>query len=634
MSKVTVPIGMQENLDLEAAVAYLRKIRCERVFLAQIYRALERDADYFAVLERVRQRMAFFRNAGFEVGIWLPTIGYGGPVLERNRAVSDRLTHIRSITGRVAEDALCPTDGQFVDIICAMLADHAALHPDLLMLDDELCLSVRPGIGCACERHLAEYRRRLGEDVALEELPDKLFTGGRSRYRDVWLELMGDTLRHFCRRLREAVDQVDPTIRMGFCAGFTSWDLEGADALELTKILAGNTRPFLRFTGAPYWTPGHRFQTQPLSVVIECARQQYAWCRDTGVEVFTEGDTYPHNRCHVAAAYLECFDLATRVSDDMDALKYFFGYVSPLGYETGYIDSHIQHMPLHESITAMCGDKTAVGIRVYQTMHKCRGQHFPGHFIGERAIMQRWFSSAACLLSTQAIPTVYEGRGICGIAFGDDALALDEAALSGGMILDVQAAALLAERGVDTGLLSAAPLWNEYAEKFEAFGIDTVQNGTCGVYAMEVADGVQVQSRFHGDDGSYIASYCYENAAGQRFLVYGFCGDEVRYESSTLRSYCRGRQINALLPWLCGKASPAVCEGHPFLYCLCKEKEGAMAVAYINCHPDEIYDAQVTLSRPARRIRFLNCEGTLQGNTVTIRYIKAFGFAAFEVDEE
>lgn len=50
MSKVTVPIGMQEDLDLEAAVAYLRKIRCERVFLAQIYRALERDADYFAVL--------------------------------------------------------------------------------------------------------------------------------------------------------------------------------------------------------------------------------------------------------------------------------------------------------------------------------------------------------------------------------------------------------------------------------------------------------------------------------------------------------------------------------------------------------------------------------------------------------
>ena len=170
MSKVTVPIGMQEDLDLEAAVAYLRKVRCERVFLAQIYRALERDADYFAVLERVRQRMAFFRNAGFEVGIWLPTIGYGGPVLERNRAVSDRLTHIRSITGRVAEDALCPTDGQFVDIICAMLADHAALHPDLLMLDDELCLSVRPGIGCACERHLAEYQRGLVDNAGLVHL--------------------------------------------------------------------------------------------------------------------------------------------------------------------------------------------------------------------------------------------------------------------------------------------------------------------------------------------------------------------------------------------------------------------------------------------------------------------------------
>ena len=33
----------------------------------------------------------------------------------------------------------------------------------MIMLDDELCLSVRPGLGCACDTHLAEFSRRIKE---------------------------------------------------------------------------------------------------------------------------------------------------------------------------------------------------------------------------------------------------------------------------------------------------------------------------------------------------------------------------------------------------------------------------------------------------------------------------------------
>ena len=79
----------------------------------------------------------------------------------------------------------------------------------------------------------------------------------------------------------------------------------------------------------------------------------------------------------------------------------------------------------------------------------------------ERSIMRRMlFSSAQKLLSSSAIPTVYEGTGLCGICFGESARSLPSEALSGGLILDAKAAVILQEKGVDVGLLSCESLPN------------------------------------------------------------------------------------------------------------------------------------------------------------------------------
>jgi hypothetical protein len=84
--------------------------------------------------------------------------------------------------------------------------------------------------------------------------------------------MQGDTLRKFCRTLREALDEVDPTVRMGYCAGYTSFDTEGVDAFELTHILAGSNKPFMRFTSAPYWHYAQRFGQAPMQTFIEYVR--------------------------------------------------------------------------------------------------------------------------------------------------------------------------------------------------------------------------------------------------------------------------------------------------------------------------------------------------------------------------
>ena len=65
-----------------------------------------------------------------------------------------------------------------------------------------------------------------------------------------------------------------------------------------------------------------------------------------------------------------------------------------------------------------------------------------------------FFSKAARTLAYNTIPTVYEGNGICGIVFDENARNLPLEALENGLIIDVAAAEILAARGIDVGIES------------------------------------------------------------------------------------------------------------------------------------------------------------------------------------
>lgn len=251
MAKTFVPINVDEKLDFEKTIENLKRMKADRVYIAivsryPLYKCEERTNTIKLLAEKSKRVQA----EGFETAAWVSTLGYGGKVLDINEEVSNKLTHKRSMTGEVARDAFCSLDPEFVRIECEFIKEIAEAGIKMIMLDDELVQAILPGLACTCDLHLAEYRRRLGEDIKPEEIRDKVYTGGKSRYRDIWLDMLGDTLRTFCKALRTAVDEVDPDIRMGFCAGCTSFDLEGVDAIELSHILAGRNKPFLRFTGA------------------------------------------------------------------------------------------------------------------------------------------------------------------------------------------------------------------------------------------------------------------------------------------------------------------------------------------------------------------------------------------------
>lgn len=603
--------------------------------------------DRAAVLASLEENLSWFRRNGLEVGLWIQAFGFGDHLGKRKV----NWTRLKSVTGReLAEnDAFCPEDPAFMECYLAHVKEMAAFHPDLLMLDDDLCMSVRPGIGCFCDRHMALLEAALGEDLCPEELPEKIFTGGQNRYRDAWYQVMGDTLRRFCQKVRDAVDEIDPGLRVGFCAGYTSWDFEGADAIELTRILAGKNEPFLRFTGAPYWCSRgiNRFPGQKQNAVIECARLQDAWCQGSGVEVFAEADSYPRPCYHVNASYIENFDIAMRASG-IRSLKYMFDYFSSPDYEKQYLRLHKRNLPLYERIDSVFADKTPAGVRLFRPMHRIQKAQLPEKFVGEGELMRLFFSQSAALLTGLGIPVCYTGNAECGAAFGEDVLALEDISSYKKLILDLPAARLLEEKGIDTGLAGAKRAAVPGLEYFPAAGrgagvlgaADAAQQipaaaqrlllsgigqgaplaKTGSFYDVQLKEGARAESWFESQDGITVSSYRYHNDTTE-FMVLAFDALAAGESSTLFASYCRQNQLMDFV----GGAYPYI-RGFSEIYSLCAASEDGreQAVLFENQSLDPVFDFEIELGKICEKFELIGAMGELTADKKRIRVTTDF----------
>ncbi len=610
--KIYVPIW-NTNIDegsREAYLADLCAIGADTVFLA-IDRNCLFDPEGCGETEQLKTNIDFFRSNGFEVGAWFQGFGFGAPIEGKYAEKASKYTKIRSVTGADAYgDVFCPLDKGFSEDYTRMLKCIAKASPDLMMIDDDMCMSVRPGIGCFCAEHIAMMEEELGESLEGKDLPALFFTGGKNKYRSAWLSVMDRTHSEFCRQAREAVDSVDQGIRLGFCAGFTSWDIEGADAIKLSKILAGKNKPFLRFTGAPYWAAKgvNRFDGQELASAIEIARIQEAWSRESGVEIFSEADSYPRPRYHVPSSLIECFDLATAASGGMGVLKYVFDYHLPIGHERGYTRHHIHNRPLYDAIEKHFGGKETVGVRVFERMRKIEDYELPDAFIGQDAVMNTFFSPAAALLGLQSIPAKHTGQADCGIAFGENARGLEN--MPRKMIIDLSAAEILINTGVDVGIESISP---SPIPSFERHMGERVvnykKNGR--VARLGLKSGANVVTEFEAGDEYIPASFRYDNGKTE-FFVLAFDGYSVRQNSFMFTSYIRQR---TLLDFV-GKV-PHI-KGNPCVWTIAKRGDGETAVLCLNIFDDPIFDGELMLDKSYSSAEMIGANGVLESEKIRL----------------
>ena len=132
-------------------------------------------------------------------------------------------------------------------------------------------------------------------------------------------------------------------------------------------------------------------------------------------------------------------------------------------------------------------------------------------------------------------------------------------------------------------------------------------------------------------------AYKYENANGERFLVFLFEGDSLfdktyMRDSGLLKNYATQKVLTEELPWVARKALPAYCTGNPELYLMCRKEEDSMAVAIFNCFADPLIDATVVLDGEYKTIECVGCDAEILGNKVTLKgQLYGFTSAMFRV---
>lgn len=621
MYKTSVPIAiLSKKYNFERTLQNLKNAHAGRIFLT-IDAIAFNDENRQTAFNKLRQEIIRFKANGIETGVWL----WAFMVRDKNP-----FTPIMGFDKKSSALQRCPLDKNFMHFAAENIKDVARMKPDLIMFDDDLRFAfLDSGFGCCCENHLDALSMALGEDVKTEGLFEKLFSGRKNRYRSAWLKVHGDSIKSFCIQMRKSVDEIDSNIRLGSCSVMSNWDTDGVDSFTISKLLAGDTKPFLRLIGAPYWAENKSWGNR-LQDVIELERMERSWYSQNDIEIFSEGDTCPRPRYRVPASYLEIFDTALRASGEMDGIhKYMFDYTSSADYERGYLDRHIENIPLGKQIDELFSDKCAYGIRIYESMNKLEDADFTDKKVDLEYVPNMFFSHSARMLAANSIPSTYRGAGCAGIAFGENARHLPQEAYDRPLIIDISAAKILSDKGIDTGIEGfgekCVPTYEYYHDFDEYVRIYDTSDFACKIVPKP---GAQALSEFETAAGNVPSCIVYTNKNGQRFITYTFEADFA--SESVTRNYCRPKQLSlALESFDC--TLPAVSLGNPDLYMLCKKGENDMAIGLWNCSADFAQNVDIILNEEYGNIEFINCTGTLKGKNIIIDRIMAYDFCFVHV---
>ena len=611
MRSVSIPVIYGSvNYDRAAILDILRRTKANRLMLA-INRVLK-DGKILADgnLQGLSEEIAFFEEEGFEVCVWIgETIGHGFPSNDKSEYRS-----VVNLYGNEGSSAFCPADERFVSDICAWIKNVARAGAKLILLDDDFRISnhgaAQSSVCCLCDYHLNVFCESVGEKLSREEIAEKVFTGGPSVYRDAWIAMMRDTMLAFAKKIRSAIDEVDPKIRIGLCGAPSMLDMDGGCNAEVLKTFAGENKALWRPCAAPYWA----HDGFELARVILMQRLMACLYPKEQLEIIAEGDTYPRPRFACPSRYLEIYDEALAADGAHDGiLKYMLEYAAPYGYETGFVDRHIRNLPLLKEIDETFQEGDSAGLRLYEHIECFRNSEFYDPDPYQNAEYQAWRQGIGKRFAFGIGAPIAFGGDYPVIVIGENARYIEKSALKNGAIIDAVAARILAERGVDTGMKSAVPVRDIVAT--EHFLSEDIHVTTANpvTFDVELANGANVLTYLEGAR-RHIGAYRYENAEGLRFLVYAFDGE--RTDRMLYRNYARQREIVRETQWLCGKKLPVSCTGNPDTYLFCKRNGNALTVGLWNIFPDEINGAEIVLSDSYKEVQWLVGNGEFYGDTV------------------
>lgn len=474
-------IDMKENFSLAAQVSfanlndksiwfYIDKFRKSGVDmpLISICEFFDTGETRRQMLEDLGRYIAVLRHEGFEPVIWTNSLGWGE---EREGIFRERFrdcVRLKNSEGLLS-GAVCPLNESFSDAMAENVKDFIRAGAKTVLWDDDLVQSVRPGAFCCCEKHLALLEEKTGRKYTPDEVK-MLFTGEANEGRSAYLGLAGESIYAFCRKMRRAADLVDKSVRMGLCASFTHYDIEGVEIGEVVRILAGSSRPLLRFSGAAYWpVVSARFSGETIFDVAEFVRLQAGWYGGEDMLLLDENDPYPRDPQVVAPRFCELYDKIMLTEPGVVRHKYFLCFAPGEKEKQGYLDAHIDHLGRDKIISGIFAGTEPAGVRIYEAGHKLKEASLPLVYPGHGRLMADFSQPyGGILFSRNCIPTRYRGEG-AGVVCGETARHLTAEQMKAGLVLDRSALRILSESGIDTGAGNVVKRYYDRSGREEAF---------------------------------------------------------------------------------------------------------------------------------------------------------------------
>ena len=453
---------------------------------------------------------------GIEVGWWCsPSIRYvsGFSPIEDSRG------------GRSVDNKKCPLDPAFQDDWAAKVKSVvASAHPRMVNIEDDYTLAWGRGLdggGCFCERHLELFAKIYGKQLSAAEIADafKNRTNENLPIRRAFADTVRESLCVLARKVREAVDEVDPTVRICVCEPGLNADKDGASVEAVARAFAGaNTRPAIRPSGAIYGA-----QTTPADVPGAIAHTFYTLARlPKDIETFYEADPYPHNRFFASASQMGSLMSGAVFAGSQNLLLYCLQYLDDPFEDRGYADEFNRLKPRLEAVRDfnLSRRTTLRGVRIVWTsdaMALTRG-------LGGGRDAQ--LADEAFILAKFGLPYTMSANGPAILAGNIVESLTDEELgkiLSGGVLVDAPAADLLVKRGFgrDLGtdvkiaggrlpvireeILPAAGLKRRGRDVNAFYIFSAGTEGTVHTFAtLTPHEGTEVWSRFSGVGGKEV----------------------------------------------------------------------------------------------------------------------------------
>ena len=442
---------------------------------------------------------------------------------------------------------MCPLDPDFSDYVYDCISEVAHEKVAFMLVDDDFGLRLGE---CFCPLHLAAYNEALGKNYTREDYR-KMIEGRPWDDPEVLTvsRLHRDTLLPLARRIRKAIDEVDPTIRCGFCTpalghGFVQ---------DVALILAGQTRPFVRVNNAVYgMNPSLVFY----NLVGKTYRVRYQMPKIP--DVIGEADTFPQNYYSESAAAFHTHVTLDFLNGLVGCKLWTSEFNNPVdtGSQRDYEKRLHDYMPFYRKILEMTD-----GIRwkgVSEMLYRSKQALHPT-LMTEVHPWQDWNTEQ---VGPFGFPVRYEApssKGIYAMSMSEAERMSDEeikTLLSGALLVDSTCAKVLTKRGFVPYMgVQATDGDNSFVFSGE---IDEETRLYAGMMWEEghalltpVADGVQIAARFvkgRGRSGRYEAvapsMIFYRNELGGRVVVTGWTPSMPFYK--TMRPQRRATLQRAL----------------------------------------------------------------------------------------